>query len=132
MLARFLLEWAPYMEADAIYHGHAFDYVDTQNDPIAQALFRGALEQASDRGEVEPTLATGSLQTDSCVQALLAATGQEYRSMCWSPTQVRQHLGTASWPEGQWPEEAARCDQLTAQFFLQACAAGGYGIQFGS
>ena len=120
------------MEVDAVYHGHAYDYVDTKNDIVAAALFRGALEEASSRGKVDAMLATGSLHSAACVEHLLEATGQTYRPVCWTTSEVRQYLANARWPSDALLDDDARRDLLTAQFFLQACAAGGYGIQFGS
>ena len=119
-------------EADAVYHGHAFDYVDTRHAPIAQALFLGALKDASMQGDPHPALATGSLQSEVGVAMLLGATGSTESHACWSPAEVQRHLTSANWPQLDTLEEPIRSEVLTAQFFLQACAAGGYGIQFGS
>lgn len=118
------------MEADAVYLGHAFDYVDTANDPIARALFICAENEVSLLAEVDDSLATGSLRSDNALQALLAATGQPQKLTCWTPAEVREHMAAAGWPEVELLDDDSRRDVLTAQCFLGACAAGGYGIQF--
>ncbi len=118
-------------DADAVYGGRPFDYVDPEQDPSAARAFYAASDEAvALAGGVDSFLVHGGLDVSSCVEVLARLSGETNRQAVWDVERTRELNNSIQWPDLTTLPETEHWHVASARAFLRVCAEQGYGIQF--